>query len=98
MITGYSRVPEPPARMIPLRFVTARPFRSPFYASALLRMADRMSDGAEGGMYHFAGTPNISWAGFARAIFEQAGLSVDVQDIASSQYRTPARRPANSRL
>jgi dTDP-4-dehydrorhamnose reductase len=67
-------------------------------ASALLRMADRMSDGAEGGMYHFAGTPNISWAGFARAIFEQAGLSVDVQDIASSQYRTPARRPANSRL
>ena len=67
-------------------------------ASALLRMTGQLSDGGAGGIYHFAGTPNFSWAGFAREIFAQAGLSVDVQDIASSQYPTAARRPANSRL
>ncbi|MGR3343887.1 MAG: dTDP-4-dehydrorhamnose reductase [Paracoccaceae bacterium] len=67
-------------------------------ASAVLRMVDGLSDGGAGGLYHFAGTPNISWAGFAREIFAQAGLRVDVQDIAVTEFPTPARRPANSRL
>ena len=67
-------------------------------ASALLQMADGVSDGGRSGIYHFAGTPCLSWAGFAKEIFAQAGLSVEVQGIKSSAYPTPARRPANSRL
>lgn len=50
------------------------------------------------GIYHFAGAPDTSWAGFAREIFRQAGLTVEVEDIPTSAYPTPARRPLNSRL
>ena len=50
------------------------------------------------GTYHFSGAPDISWAGFAREIMTQAGLACRIEDIASSAYPTPARRPMNSRL
>ncbi len=50
------------------------------------------------GTYHFSGTPDVSWAEFARAIFAAAGRDVTVTDIPSSAYPTPAKRPANSRL
>ena len=55
-------------------------------------------DGSRTGTYHFAGTPNVSWADFAREIFSQAGLTCNVSDIPTSAYPTPAMRPANSRL
>ena len=42
--------------------------------------------------------PDVSWAGFARAIFARSGLSPQVVDIPTSAYPTPARRPLNSRL
>lgn len=68
-------------------------------ASALLDMARQMqADRRKGGLYHFAGAPDVSWADFARAIFARAGLSCAVSDIPGSDYPTPARRPANSRL
>ena len=68
-------------------------------AAALLVMADQMiADPAKGGLYHFAGSPDASWADFAREIFRQSGLSCAVADIPSSDYPTPAQRPLNSRL
>lgn len=68
-------------------------------AGALLEMADQFVAGAgTSGIYHFAGAPAISWAGFAREIFAQAGMDVMVNDIASSAYPTPAKRPLNSRM
>lgn len=68
-------------------------------AAALLTMARRMQDDpARSGLYHFAGAPDTNWAGFAREIFRRAGLACRVQDIPASDYPTPARRPANSRL
>jgi dTDP-4-dehydrorhamnose reductase len=50
------------------------------------------------GTYHFSGTPDVSWADFARAIFDIAGRDVTVTDITTADYPTPAKRPANSRL
>ncbi|WP_299843551.1 dTDP-4-dehydrorhamnose reductase [uncultured Paracoccus sp.] len=68
-------------------------------AAALLAMAGQMvTDPQKGGLYHFAGAPDASWADFARAIFRLSGLTPDVVDIPSSDYPTPARRPLNSRL
>jgi dTDP-4-dehydrorhamnose reductase len=67
-------------------------------AGALLTMARALHDGAPGGTYHFAGSPDVTWAGFAREIFARAALEVAVTGIPSSDYPTPARRPANSRL
>jgi dTDP-4-dehydrorhamnose reductase len=56
------------------------------------------SDPGKSGTYHLSGAPDCSWADFARAIFEMAGLSCTVTDIPSSAYPTPAARPANSRM
>lgn len=67
-------------------------------AAALLAMAGQMQAGQPGGTFHFGGTPWVSWAGFARETFAQAGLEVTVEDIPSSAYPTPAQRPLNSRL
>ena len=70
-------------------------------AEALLRMAEALTGGqGRPGVYHFAGAPETSWAGFAREIFRQAGLGVAVNDIPTKRFRPipPARRPLNSRL
>ena len=68
-------------------------------ADALLKMAQALHAGqGTPGTYHFAGSPDVSWAAFAREIFVQAGMAVRVVDIPSTDYPTPARRPANSRL
>lgn len=50
------------------------------------------------GTYHLSGGPDVSWADFAREIFTQAGKSVEVVDIPSSEFPTPAKRPSNSRM
>lgn len=57
-----------------------------------------VADPGKTGTYHVAGAPDVSWAGFARAIFAEAGIVCDVTDIPSADYPTPARRPLNSRL
>ncbi|MCF7728096.1 dTDP-4-dehydrorhamnose reductase [Sulfitobacter sp. M22] len=68
-------------------------------AHACITIAQTLvSEPHKAGIYHFAGTPDTSWAGFARAIFDQAGITCDVTDIPSSDYPTPAKRPLNSRL
>ena len=67
-------------------------------ADALLVAAKAMVDGAHGGTHHFAGAPDVSWAGFARTIMDQAGLVCQITDISTSAYPTPAARPLNSRL
>lgn len=68
-------------------------------AAACLTMLDGLRDDpTRAGLYHFAGAPDTSWAGFAREIMAQAGLDCVVEDIPTSGYPTPARRPLNSRM
>jgi dTDP-4-dehydrorhamnose reductase len=67
-------------------------------AGALVRSAKAMRDGATGGTHHFAGAPDTSWADFARAIMAEAALDCRIDDIPTSDYPTPARRPLNSRF
>lgn len=68
-------------------------------AEACLEMARQLAqDPGKTGTYHFAGGPDVSWADFAREIFAQAGLTCAVADIPSSDFPTPAKRPANSRM
>jgi dTDP-4-dehydrorhamnose reductase len=54
------------------------------------------------GVFHMAGTGEASWADFAEAIFlasaELSGPTASVKRIPTSEYPTPAKRPANSRL
>lgn len=67
-------------------------------ADALVVAARAMARGAAGGTHHFAGAPDTSWADFARAIMDRAGLPCRIEDIPSTDYPTPAKRPQNSRL
>ena len=69
-------------------------------AAALAALAARCAadPAAPSGLYHYGGAPAVSWAEFARAIFALAGRDVAVAGIPSSDYPTPAARPANSRM
>ncbi|MGP9788673.1 dTDP-4-dehydrorhamnose reductase [Roseinatronobacter sp. NSM] len=68
-------------------------------AQACLTIAEALQTSPEkSGTYHFSGAPDTSWAGFARAIMAGAGLDCRIDDIATSEYPTPAKRPLNSRL
>lgn len=90
--------------------VVADQFGAPTYAGdiadALIEIAKQILAGKENafGIYHFSGQPYISWHGFAEAIFRQAVLQKMmpkaplVKPITTSDYPTPAKRPANSRL
>ena len=54
------------------------------------------------GTFHFVNAGETTWAGLAREIFDVSGAAggpaATVEGIATADYPTPARRPANSRL
>lgn len=63
-------------------------------AAAILAIA---KEGAtKPGIFHFCGGGSTTWYGFARAIFGRRGPAL--HPIPSSDYPTPAPRPANSTL
>ncbi|MFY0633402.1 MAG: dTDP-4-dehydrorhamnose reductase [Vannielia sp.] len=67
-------------------------------AACVAIAADLRGDPVKTGTYHFSGSPDVSWAGFAEEIFARAGLPCEVARIPASSYPTPAQRPLNSRL
>jgi dTDP-4-dehydrorhamnose reductase len=50
------------------------------------------------GIYHVAASGDCTWAEFAQVIFDEAGLSCRVREIASSEWGARAKRPAYSVL
>jgi len=74
-------------------------------ADGILAICDRLKkepDESMFGTFHMAGVGGASWADFAEAIFAEAERCgrprVTVTRIATKDYKTAARRPANSRL
>ncbi len=74
-------------------------------ADALIAIAGRVSDESSTtlrGIFHMTGSGEATWADFAEAVFREAEArgrrSTRVKRIATADYPTPARRPANSRL
>lgn len=74
-------------------------------ASSVIRVIEnltRSDDAALRGVFHMTGSGEASWAEFAEAIFAAStsagGPSARVRPISTSDYPTPAKRPANSRL
>ncbi|WP_028964925.1 dTDP-4-dehydrorhamnose reductase [Sphingomonas phyllosphaerae] len=73
-------------------------------ADALIRIAIRLAEDAQAptGTFHFSNAGATTWAGFAEEIFRQSGTrdgaTATVEPIATADYPTPARRPANSLL
>jgi dTDP-4-dehydrorhamnose reductase len=82
---------------------TGSPTGAAEVAGAIARIAGQVIDGnAAWGTYHFTGAGAVTWHGFAEAIFEIArewrGPPPLVEAIATADYPTRARRPANSVL
>jgi dTDP-4-dehydrorhamnose reductase len=50
------------------------------------------------GIYNFSNEGQCSWYDFANEIFQQKGISIDLQPIPTSAYPTPAKRPLFSVL
>jgi len=71
---------------------------SPTYTPDLARLLADMTASEKFGIYHATNEGFCSWADFAREIFKQAGLDVEVDGVPTIEYPTPARRPFNSRL
>ncbi|MFZ1726769.1 MAG: dTDP-4-dehydrorhamnose reductase [Albidovulum sp.] len=70
-------------------------------ADALWVMAAAFHAGqGKTGIFHFAGTPAVSWADFAETVFAQSSLQKPpkVIRIPTVEFPTPAQRPLNSRL
>jgi dTDP-4-dehydrorhamnose reductase len=72
-------------------------------AAGIASIAGAILDGrGRWGVYHLAGDEPVSWHGFATVIFEtmarQTGRAPALTPIATADYPTPARRPANSVL
>ena len=68
-------------------------------AKACLQIVEQLKqEPSKSGTYHFSGTEDVSWADFAKEIFQQTGRSVNILPIPTSEYPTPAVRPLNSRL
>jgi dTDP-4-dehydrorhamnose reductase len=70
---------------------------SPTYAGHLAEATRRLVE-LPFGIWHLAAEGECSWADFAEAIFEEAGLDTRVRRISSAALARPARRPAYSVL
>jgi dTDP-4-dehydrorhamnose reductase len=70
---------------------------SPTYVGHLAAAARELVE-LPRGLWHVAAGGECSWAEFARAIFEEAGLACRVVPITTAEYGAPAPRPAYSVL
>lgn len=70
-------------------------------ARACLEVAQKItSDSSKElrGIFHLAAQGKANWAEFAKKIFELSGKNVQVNEITTEEYPTPAKRPKNSLL
>jgi len=77
--------------------VVADQLGSPTYVGHLA-VATRQLLELPGGVWHVAAEGECTWAEFAQAIFEEAGLDCRVREITTEKLGRPAPRPAHSVL
>ena len=60
--------------------------------------SQKLESASNFGIYNFSNEGQCSWYDFANEIFQQKGISIDLQPIPTSTYPTPAKRPLFSVL
>jgi dTDP-4-dehydrorhamnose reductase len=70
---------------------------SPTYVGHLAEASRELLE-LPGGVWHVAAEGECTWAEFARAIFEEAGVDCQVREITTEELGRPAPRPAYSVL
>jgi dTDP-4-dehydrorhamnose reductase len=71
---------------------------SPTYTADVAEFLADLIESGKYGEFHATNEGFCSWAEFAEAIFEEAGLPTKVRSITTEEYPTRAARPKNSRL
>ena len=71
---------------------------SPTYTKDLSKLLCEMVASEKYGVYHATNEGYCSWADFASKIMELSGASTKIIPIPSSEYKSAAVRPSNSRL
>lgn len=71
---------------------------SPTWTVDLAKAIIALVDKGCRGIYHAANRDFCSWNSFAKAIFEEAGLTVSVAPMTTEELNRPARRPLYSTL
>lgn len=82
------------------------PTYAPHLARAIIKIAKQVVNEGKNsnfwGIYHASGSGEASWYEFANEIFKNSATysaqAPTVKQITTSEYPTPAKRPANSRL
>lgn len=78
--------------------VVADQIGSPTYTVDLAILLCDMINSKQYGVYHATNEGYCSWAEFAQAIMQKANLNCKINPIKTSEYKTKACRPLNSRL
>ncbi|TNE46544.1 MAG: dTDP-4-dehydrorhamnose reductase [Deltaproteobacteria bacterium] len=78
--------------------VVADQVGSPTYTPDLAEVLVRMLPSEEYGVYHATNAGTCSWYEFAKEIFTQAQVEIDLKPIPTDDYPTPAQRPLYSVL
>lgn len=81
----------------PLKVVNDQ-FGSPTYTVDLARFIEQIIGTECYGIYHATNSGSCSWYEFAKTIFEQAGMQVELSSCATADFPRPAPRPAYSVL
>jgi len=67
-------------------------------AESILHIISKPEFNSISGLFHYSNEGVISWYDFAKAIYEIKGVDCKVNPIRTSEYPTPAKRPAFSVL
>lgn len=71
---------------------------SPTYTVDLSRLLVNMSKVDKYGIYHATNEGICSWKELAEYVFKSNGIDMEVEGIKTSEYKTKATRPMNSRM
>jgi len=71
---------------------------SPTYTPDLALATWQLLQASDGGLYHLSNSGEISFADYARTIFEIAGVDCSVESVSSADYGAPAARPLYSTM
>lgn len=78
--------------------VVADQVGTPTYTRDFARAIAEIAFSSHSGIFHVTNSGHCSWYEFACAIVREAGLQIEITPIPSAEYKTPAKRPLNSRL
>ena len=71
---------------------------SPTYTPDLARAVWQLVQSESRGLFHLSNAGEVSFADYAAAIFEIAGVDCPIERVSSADYDAPAARPAYSTL